>query len=106
MLHICRGSKDISAAGGGLGEEKTAVHGAVSSAKFLLWLCMNLEMGSVPSWFEKTGLQCSVKPLTAKDVLHFPEATEYFCLKSHEARIFHLVRHFVTENLLVTDYLY
>lgn len=45
------------------------------------------------------------KPLTAKDVLHFPEATEYFCLKSHDARIFHLVRHFVTENLLVTDYL-
>lgn len=81
------------------------MHGAVSSAKFLLWLCMNLEMGSVPSWFEKTGLQCSVKPLTAKDVLHFPEATEYFCLKSHDARIFHLVRHFVTENLLVTDYL-
>lgn len=81
------------------------MHGAVSSDEFLLWLCMNLEMGSVPSWFEKTGLQCSVKPLTVKDVLHFPEATEYFCLKSHDARIFHLVRHFVTENLLVTDYL-
>lgn len=53
----------------------------------------------MPSWFEKTSLQCSVKPLTAKDVLHFPEAAEYFCLKRHKARIFRLVKHFVTENL-------
>lgn len=80
-------------------EEKRAVHEGMSlgltSCYDFPWACRCDLCQDV-----LRSLQCSVKSLATNDVLHFPEATEYLCLKSLKTSIFQLAKHFVTENLL------
>lgn len=80
-------------------EEKRAVHEGMSleltSCYDFAWACKCDLCQDV-----LRSLQCSVKSSATNDVLHFPEATEYLCLKSLKTSIFQLAKHFVTENLL------